>query len=169
MNRNFQDRIDDYIQGRMSTEDRALFEAELSQDEVKQKQFEFTKNLKRAITSREDKMAMMAKMRARYDAESTTAHTERESRTPAAASKVYISKRALIWISSIAAVLVVGLFIMPSFPLFDSNVGSVSPSSPVIRGDVDDVFDSDAEEFEEPVDSLKQDSVVIDNRIMNNE
>ena len=145
MNRNFQDRIDDYIQGRMSTEDRALFEAELSQDEAKQKQFEFTKNLKRAITSREDKMAMMAKMRARYDAESTTAHTESESRTPAAASKVHISKRALIWISSIAAVLVVGLFIMPSFPLFDSNVGSVSPSSPVIRGDVDDVFDGDAD------------------------
>lgn len=173
MNRDFQDRIDDYILGRMSAEDRALFEAEVSQDEAKRQQLEFTQNLKRAITSREAKMAMMANMRARYEAESThndvsMMPTDIDSSTQhISMPRRLLSKRTMLWISSIAAVFVIGMFMMPQLLMPDTNVGGVS--SPIIRGDEDEIFDGDVIEVEEPVDSLQRDSVEIDNKRMRHE
>lgn len=173
MNRDFQDRIDDYILGRMSAEDRALFEAEVSQDEAKRQQLEFTQNLKRAITSREAKMAMMANMRARYEAESThndvsMMPTDTDSSTQQISMpRRLLSKRTMLWISSIAAVFVIGMFMMPQLLMPDTNVGGVS--SPIIRGDEDEIFDGDVIEVEEPVDSLQRDSVEIDNKSMRHE
>ena len=56
MKKDFQDRIDEYILGRMTDEEKAQFEAEVNQDESKKEQLEFTRNVKGAISSREDKM-----------------------------------------------------------------------------------------------------------------
>ena len=67
MSRDFQDKIDDYVLGRMSVEERADFEKEVDQDEEKREQLEFTRNVKNAISSRQDKLAKMAKMKARYE------------------------------------------------------------------------------------------------------
>ena len=57
MKKDFQDRIDEYILDRMSDEEKAQFEAEVSHDESKREQLEFTKDVKSAISSRADKMA----------------------------------------------------------------------------------------------------------------
>ena len=45
MENDFQDRIDEYILGRMHDEEKAQLEMEINQDESKKEQFEFTKNV----------------------------------------------------------------------------------------------------------------------------
>ena len=67
MKKDFQDRIDEYILGRMTDEEKAQFEAEVNQDESKREQLEFTRNVKGAISSREDKMAKLKMMQRMYD------------------------------------------------------------------------------------------------------
>ena len=67
MKKDFQDRIDEYILDRMSDEEKAQFEAEVSHDESKREQLEFTRNVKGAISSHADKMAKLKMMQRMYD------------------------------------------------------------------------------------------------------
>ena len=62
MRTDLQDLMDKYIFDRMSNEEKAQFEAEVNQDESKIEQLKFTKNIKDAISSREDKMAKLKMM-----------------------------------------------------------------------------------------------------------
>ena len=57
----FQEKIDDYVLGKMSAEDRDKFEKEVSQDIEKQEQLKLTQNVSTAIKSRNEKLAMMQK------------------------------------------------------------------------------------------------------------
>lgn len=146
----FQDRIDDFLLGRMSEEEKEQFILEVEQDEEKQQQLEFTRNVKDAICSREDKLKELTKFQNMYEEEHHVVSSIRPSGTDycaepalherlvyAAKSKVSHRKRWL-WISGIAAVLVVGLFVIT--PLFESE--DCYAPSPVerMRGD-DGMFD----------------------------
>ena len=54
-NINFQDRIDEFLlhNDAMSEEDKAQFQKEIEENTEKKKQYEFTKNVKEAMVSRE--------------------------------------------------------------------------------------------------------------------
>ena len=69
MNGDFQDRIDDYLLGRMSDEEKIQFEKEVGEDKSKREQLEFTQNVKSAISSREDKLKRLDMMKGMYDDE----------------------------------------------------------------------------------------------------
>ena len=116
-NNNFQDRIDEYLLhgDTMSEEDKAQFLKEIEEDTEKKEQYEFTKNVKEALKSRGDKLKAMTGFQKEIK------HGRRKS---------------WLWISSIAAILVVGFFAIN--PLFVEN----SPTDNV-RGDENDVFDID--------------------------
>ena len=131
MNYNFQDRIDEYLlHGEtMSEEDKAQFLKEIEENTEKKKQYEFTKNVKEALKSRGDKLKAMTEF------QKGIKHGRRKS---------------WIWISSIAAILVVGFFAIN--PLFVEN----SPKDNV-RGNENDVFDMTA-----PTDSISNDSISTD-------
>ena len=130
-NNNFQDRIDEYLlHGEtMSEEDKAQFLKEIEENTEKKKQYEFTKNVKEALKSRGDKLKAMTEF------QKGIKHGRRKS---------------WIWISSIAAILVVGFFAIN--PLFVEN----SPTDNV-RGDENDVFDMTV-----PTDSINNDSISTD-------
>ena len=130
-NNNFQDRIDEYLlHGEtMSEEDKAQFLKEIEENTEKKKQYEFTKNVKEALKSRGDKLKAMTEF------QKGIKHGRRKS---------------WIWISSIAAILVVGFFAIN--PLFVEN----SPTDNV-RGDENDVFDMAA-----PTDSISNESISTD-------
>ena len=130
-NNNFQDRIDEYLlHGEtMSEEDKAQFLKEIEENTEKKKQYEFTKNVKEALKSRGDKLKAMTEF------QKGIKHGRRKS---------------WIWISSIAAILVVGFFAIN--PLFVEN----SPKDNV-RGNENDVFDMTA-----PTDSISNDSISTD-------
>jgi hypothetical protein len=125
MENDFQDRIDEYILGRMSDEEKAQLEMEINQDESKKEQFEFTKNVKSAITSREDKLARMRMMKGKYDHEhyqvaASMQPTGTDDRCYAPIRQhpeKKPAKRIWWWASGIAAVLAIGLFFIDPFGL----------------------------------------------------
>lgn len=147
MKTDFQDRIDEYILGRMTDEEKAQFEAEVNQDESKREQLEFTRNVKAAISSREDKLAKLKMMQMMYDRkQKLVAASMRATGTDDchySPSPQYIEKKKpsrrigwWAWASGIAAVLVICLFIIGP-----DNYNS-TPSG-IIRGECDDVFEID--------------------------
>lgn len=124
MKTDFQDKIDEYILGRMTDEEKAQFEAEVNQDESKKELLEFTRNVKDAISSREDKMAKLKIMQRMYDREhQQVAASMRATGTddchyspgPQCATEKKPSKRIWWWASGIAAVFVIGLFTLAPF------------------------------------------------------
>ena len=138
-NNNFQDRIDEYLlHGEtMSEEDKAQFLKEIEDDVEKKEQYEFTKNVKQAMVSREEKLKAMTEFQKEM--------------------KSHHHRKTWLWISSIAAVLVIGFFAIN--PLFVEN----SPTDNV-RGDENDVFDMTA-----PTDSISNDSISTDTTALDHE
>ena len=132
MNYNFQDRIDEYLLhgDTMSEEDKAQFLKEIEEDAEKKEQYEFTKNVKQAMVSRGEKLKAMTEFQKEM--------------------KSHHHRKTWLWISSIAAVLVIGFFAIN--PLFVEN-----SSTDNVRGDENDVFDMTA-----PTDSISNDSISTD-------
>ena len=132
MDNNFQDRIDEYLlhSDTMSEEDKAQFLKEIEDDVEKREQYEFTKNVKQVMVSRGEKLKAMTEFQKEM--------------------KSHHHRKTWLWISSIAAVLVIGFFAIN--PLFVEN----SPTDNV-RGDENDVFDMTA-----PTDSISNDSISTD-------
>lgn len=128
-NNNFHDRIDEYLLhgDTMSEEDKAQFLKEIEEDAEKKEQYEFTKNVKQAMVSRGEKLKAMTEFQKEM--------------------KSHHHRKTWLWISSVAAVLVIGFFAIN--PLFVEN----SPTDNV-RGDENDVFDMTA-----PTDSISNDSI----------
>lgn len=131
MDNNFQDRIDEYLlhEDTMSEEAKAQFLKEIEENTEKKKQYEFTKNVKEALKSRGDKLKAMTEF------QKGIKHGRRKS---------------WLWISSIAAILVIGFFAIN--PLFVENFPTDN-----VRGDENDVFDMTA-----PTDSISNDSISTD-------
>ena len=131
-NNNFQDRIEEYLLhgDTMSEEDKAQLLKEIEEDAEKKEQYEFTKNVKQAMVSRGEKLKAMTEFQKEM--------------------KSHHHRKTWLWISSIAAVLVIGFFAIN--PLFVEN----SPTDNV-RGDENDVFDMTV-----PTDSINNDSISTD-------
>ena len=123
-NINFQDRIDEYLlHGEtMSEEDKAHFLKEIEEDAEKMEQYEFTKNVRQAMVSRGEKLKAMTEFQKEM--------------------KSHHHRKTWLWISSIAAVLVVGFFAIN--PLFVAT----SPNDNM-RGDENDVFEMTAPSHDE--------------------
>ena len=131
-NNNFQDRIDEYLLhgDTMSEEDKAQFLKEIEEDAEKKEQYEFTKNVKQAIVSRGEKLKAMTEFQKEM--------------------KSHYHRKTWLWISSIAAILVVGFFAINPLLVETSSHDNV-------RGDENDVFEMTA-----PADSIDTDSISSD-------
>ena len=131
MNYNFQDRIDEYLfhGDTMSEEDKAQFLKEIEDDVEKREQYEFTKNVKQVMISRGEKLKAMTEF-------------QKEMK--------HSNRKTWLWISSIAAILVVGFFAINPLLVETSSHDNV-------RGDENDVF-----EMTVPTDSINNDSISTD-------
>lgn len=131
-NNNFQDRIDEYLlhSDTMSEEDKAQFLKEIEEDAEKKEQYEFTKNVKQAIVSRGEKLKAMTEFQKEM--------------------KSHYHRKTWLWISSIAAILIVGFFAINPLLVETSSHDNV-------RGDENDVFEMTA-----PADSIDTDSISSD-------
>ena len=131
-NNNFQDRIDEYLlhNDAMSEEDKAQFLKEIEDDVEKREQYEFTKNVKMAMVSREEKLKAMTEFQKEM--------------------KSHHHRKTWLWISSIAAILIVGFFAINPLLVETSSHDNV-------RGDENDVFELTA-----PADSIDTDSISSD-------
>ena len=131
MGNNFQDRIDEYLLhgDNMPEEAKAQFLKEIEEDEEKRELYEFTKNVKMAMVSREEKLKAMTEFQKEM--------------------KSHHHRKTWLWISSIAAVLVVGFFAIKPLLVDESTNGNV-------RGE-EDVFD-----ITDPTDSVDNDTIASD-------
>lgn len=134
MDKDFQDRIDEYLlhSDAMSDEAKANFLKEIEEDEAKKEQFELTKSIKKAIASRGEKLKAMAEFQKEYEKRKDDTGKE-----PV--------RRLWLWASGIAAVLVVGFFAIK--PVFVDK-----PDDENVRGG-DDIF------VPVPTDSIKNDTI----------
>ena len=132
MDNNFQDRIDEYLlhSDTMSEEDKAQFLKEIEDDVEKREQYEFTKNVKQVMVSRGEKLKAMTEFQKEM--------------------KSHHHRKTWLWISSIAAILVVGFFAINPLLVETSSHDNV-------RGDENDVFEMTA-----PADSISNDSISTD-------
>ena len=132
MDNNFQDRIDEYLLhgDSLSEEAKAQFLKEIEEDAEKKEQYEFTNNVKQAMVSRGEKLKAMTEF-------------QKEMK--------HSNRKTWLWISSIAAVLVIGFFAIN--PLFMEK----NSSTDNVRGDENEVFDMTA-----PTDSISNDSISTD-------
>ena len=130
-NINFQDRIDEFLlhNDAMSEEDKAQFQKEIEEDEEKRELYEFTKNVKQAMISRGEKLKAMTEF-------------QKEMK--------HSNRKTWLWISSIAAILVVGFFAINPLLVETSSHDNV-------RGDENYVFEMTA-----PADSIDTDSISSD-------
>lgn len=132
MDNNFQDKIDEYLlhEDTMSEEAKAQFLKEIEENTEKKKQYEFTKNVKQAMVSRGKKLKAMTEFQKEM--------------------KSHHHRKTWLWISSIAAVLVIGFFAINPLLVEKSSHDNV-------RGDENDVFEMTA-----PADSIDTDSISSD-------
>lgn len=132
----FQDRIDDYLLDRMSDEERKSFESDTAEDAELKEQLQFTETVQQATKSRNEKLAAMKEWKDDYVWEDDRvvaasaaeyrptgsgynycpAPTMEESRSMSRSS----SRRIFYWISGIAAVFVVGFFLIQNLYVADS-------------------------------------------------
>lgn len=131
MDNNFQDKIDEYLLhgDSLSEEAKAQFLKEIEEDEEKRELYEFTKNVEQAMVSREEKLKAMTEF-------------QKEMKRS--------NRKSWLWISSIAAILVVGFFAINPLLVETSSHDNV-------RGDENDVFEMTA-----PADSVATDSISTD-------
>lgn len=131
-NINFQDRIDEYLlhDETISEEEKVQFLKEIEEDAEKKEQYEFTKNVKQAMVSRGEKLKAMTEFQKEM--------------------KSHYHRKTWLWISSIAAILVVGFFAINPLLVEKSSHDNV-------RGDENDVFDMTV-----PADSINNDSISTD-------
>ena len=131
MDNNFQDRIDEYLLygDSLSEEAKAQFLKEIEEDAEKKEQYEFTKNVKQVMISRGEKLKAMTEF-------------QKEMK--------HSNRKTWLWISSIAAILVVGFFAINPLLVEISSHDNV-------RGDENDVFELTA-----PADSIDTDSISTD-------
>ena len=159
MDNNFQDRIDEYLLhgDNMPEEAKAQFLKEIEEDADKKEQYELTKNIKKALKSRGDKLKAMAEFQEEYEAQDEMRIKACSCPEYRVAEDIKIVghksnfRKKLVWFSGIAAVLVIGFFAIN--PLFMEK----NSSTDNVRGDENEVFDMTA-----PTDSINNDSISTD-------
>lgn len=145
----FQDKIDDYLLDRMNDEDKKAFLEEVEQDAEKKEQLEFTRNVKDALCSREEKLKIMAQWQQKYERGRKASYrsgaecaADQHSVSAELSESSEPSKRQIwLWISGVAAVLLVGFFAFRTMFMYtespDHNAGTPAEQ---MRGD-DEIFD----------------------------
>lgn len=116
----YQDKIDSYVLGDMTADERLAFEQEVQNNEELREQLEYTQQVKTLLTSRQEKMTLLKqweeewKMEDEQIAATQYKPTGTEDYCPAPSyHRTYLKKtrRLFYWISGIAAVFVIGFFI----------------------------------------------------------
>lgn len=127
MDNKFQDEIDRYLLDRMDDAEKTRFLSEVEQDEGKKEQLEFTRNVKDSIRSRKEKLQALSQFQKQYEEKrkatamrATGTDTACYCAAPEMKTKPVLPKRRLwLWISSAAAVLIVGFLVIK--PMFISK------------------------------------------------
>lgn len=142
MNEQQQDKIDEYLLGRMSVEGKKRFEQELLENKCLREQYNYTRLLKETISE----YALLQERMSRWDREMEEEQQNEKLLEVAAVSDAssgmavkFKNLRIWIWISGIAAVLVVGLFVINPFIIKPQLYYSCSSSEEFVANGENDL------------------------------
>ena len=162
MDEKFQDRIDNYLLNRMDDAEKTEFLREVEQDEEKKEQLEFSQNVTDAIRSREEKIQALKQFQKQYEQERRAAAYRATGSERGACycpapevtttEPVRSKKKIWLWISGVAAVLVVGFFAIKPMLDYESSPNYNGASMEQMRGG-DEVFSP------APADSTDNDTI----------
>lgn len=137
MNNDYQDKIDRYLLGKMSEAELLDFEKDIINDKDLKEQFEFTKNVKEVIAGRNRRLALINEWKEAYEAKN---NPEGDNRPSGGGDEYNIKpnteikleprnsmRRYLYWASGIAAIFIVGFFMIS--PIVFG--GGESPDHPI--------------------------------------
>lgn len=144
MKKNFQNRINDYLLGRMSDKEQNQFELDATEDTELKEQLQFTQSVQQVTRSRNEKLAAIEEWKDDYvwkDERVATASAAEYRATdsgydycPAptmgnrrAATSMSFMK-ILYWMSSIAAVFIVGVFVFNLYNLSSIDLAKETAS-----------------------------------------
>lgn len=128
----YQDKIDRYVCGEMSAEERVEFEKKAEADNEMRDQLLYTREVKKQITSRAEKLSKMRQWMTEEPLDSVP--TERKVGTSNAPAVNPSKKKVWYWASGIAAVFVIGVFVSRTLFIEEPTLGS---SREIYRGDND--------------------------------
>lgn len=138
MKEEIQDKIDNYLLGRMPIEDRLTFEKEVETDSELKEQLEYTERLKQALKSRSEKLVLMNEWKKDYERQydkeiSQTADTgSGYEYSPATSTdkSATINKpsgiKTLYWVAGIAAMFIAGFFILNKPNMGNDNWSNIT-------------------------------------------
>lgn len=130
MNIDIQDKIDNYLLNRMSTDERQKFEQEVETNEELKEQLEFSRLVRVAFKDRGEKLAKMTQWEQEELAASS--NEDEELTTPAVAPNSW--RKYLYWCSGIAAVFIAGFFLFSTMHTNTGNQSIGDMGSTVLRG-----------------------------------
>ena len=163
----FQDRIDEFLlhRDRMSAKEQADFLKEIEGDAEKKSQFELSRNVKDAFASRGNKLKAIAEFEKNLRRNESMKATGTNCAMPMhdqtckeTIKKQQRNKSIWIWMSGIAAVVIIGVFIIRPTIINNSN-NSIMPG---LENQYQKKKQShEFEQLKSRKDSIKKDSVVI--------
>lgn len=130
MNIDFQDKIDNYLQDRMSIEERRHFEQEVEANDELKEQLEFSRLVQAAFKDRGEKLAKMAQWEQEELAEYS--YDDEEQIAPAVAANSW--RKYLYWCSGIAAVFIVGFLLFSTMHIDTSDPPIIENADGSVRG-----------------------------------
>jgi len=142
MDEKMQDRIDEYILGMMSAEDSKSFEKDLANDAELKEQYNYTKVVKETVCEH----AQLEDLMSQWDKDIAKERREEELMVAACPVPPIADRKAvaakprvwLWWVSGIAAIFIVGLFVVYPFSLSEKSSPYISvPEDGVARGSSD--------------------------------
>lgn len=110
MKEEYEDRIDAYLMGTMTEDERRQFEADTKKDDELKRQFEFTRDVQAALKSRIEKLIAIKEWEKRKEEEKKVA-----------------SRKRIYWASGIAAVFIVGFFLFNNIYVSEDADVAFSP------------------------------------------
>ena len=115
MNQNYQDKIDQYLLGQMTEDSRLAFEKDMEKDTELREQFEFTKDVKKVITDRNRRLEQIREWEQDYKNK-----------------RIVVKRQYIYWLSGIAAIFIVGFFLITPFNFDESE--EMSNPVPMSKG-----------------------------------
>jgi len=110
MKEQYEDRIDAYLLGKMTDQERLQFEEDVKSDPELKEELEFARDVKAALESRAEKLMAIKQWSRKYEQEMAGAVPARK--TP---------RQGLYWAGGIAAVLVLGFFLFSNTPKVEED------------------------------------------------
>ena len=134
MKEELEDRVDAYLLGEMTDEERHQFEMDAENDMELKTELEFSENVQKALRSRSEKLIAIREWEKN--------RREKSAKEETVGAKKKAIRQSIYWLSGIAAVFIVGLFLFNDFVFHNDIDLAYSPNNQGAIKGVDKIIEN---------------------------